>query len=52
MARRILAGVVGFAAVVALAACVEREPQAPMRPEFAVQSGQCSFNTAGQLAGS
>lgn len=52
MARRPLAGVVGFAAVVALAACVEREPQAPMRPEFAVQSGQCSFNTAGQLAGS
>jgi hypothetical protein len=52
MARRHLAGVVGLAAAVGLAACVEREPQAPMRPEFAVQSGQCSFNTAGQLAGS
>jgi hypothetical protein len=51
MARRSLAGVVGFAALVALAACVEREPQAPVRPEFAVQPGQCSFTAASQLAG-
>jgi hypothetical protein len=50
MPRRILAGVVGLTAV-ALAACVDRQPQAPVRPEFAVEAGQCSFTTASQLAG-
>jgi len=51
MVRRSLAGVAGLAAAVALAACVDQEPQAPLRPEFVVQSGQCSFQAASQLVG-
>lgn len=51
MVRRSLAGIAGLAAVVALAACIDQDPQAPARPEFAVQSGQCSFQAASQLVG-
>ena len=39
MARRSLASVIGLGALVALAACVERGPQSPVHPEFAVWSG-------------
>src|SRR5512134_3798481 len=55
MSRRPLAGAVGLAALVALAACVGREPQAPVRPEFGVQSGpgteptDCDFSNITSL---